>query len=62
MTVELDLREIKELLGQLNKKLDALVEERELQSLMTVSEKSLKDFLMEEPDIYSMSDLKVVYK
>lgn len=53
--------EIKGLLGQLSKKFDALVEEREAQSIMTVSEKSLKDFLTEEPNIYSMSDLKVVY-
>jgi hypothetical protein len=62
MTVEVDIREIKELLGQLNRKLDALVEEREIQSLMMVSQRSLNDFLMEEPDLYSANDLKVVYK
>jgi hypothetical protein len=62
MTVEVDLREIKELLGQLNRKLDALVEERDIQSLMMVSQQSLKGFLTEEPDLYSASDLKVVYK
>jgi hypothetical protein len=62
MTVEVDIREIKELLGQLNRKLDAFVEGREIQSLMTVSQRSLNDFLMEEPDLYSASDLRVVYK
>ncbi len=62
MTVEVDIKEIKKLLGQLNRKLDALVEEQEVRGLMTVSERSLNDFLVKEPDLYSASDLKVVYK
>lgn len=62
MTVEVDIREIKELLGQLNKKLDSLVEGQEIRGIMTISERSLKDFLAKEPDLYSASDLKVAYK
>ncbi len=62
MTVEVDIKEIKKLLGQLNRKLDALVEEQEVRGLMAVSERSLNDFLVKEPDLYSASDLKVVYK
>ncbi len=62
MTVEVDIKEIKDLLGQLNRKLDALVEEREIRSLMIASERSLNDFLGKEPDLYSASDIKVVYK
>lgn len=62
VTVEIDIREIKVLLKQLNRKLDALVEERETRALMTVSERSLIDFLAKESDLYSASDLKVVYK
>ena len=62
MTLEVDIKEIKELLGQLNRKLDALVEEREVQALMEVSERSLNDFFVKEPELYSASDLKVVYR
>lgn len=62
MTVEVDVKEIKELLGQLNRKLDALVEEREIRAIMMVSERSLNDFLVNEADLYSANDLKVVYK
>jgi hypothetical protein len=62
MTVEVDIKEIKELLGQLNRKLDALVEEQEVRGIMAISERSLKDSLAKEPDLYSRADLKVVYK
>jgi hypothetical protein len=62
MTVEVDIKEIKELLGELNRKLDALVEEQEVRGIMAISERSLKDFLAKEPDLYSRNDLKVVYK
>jgi hypothetical protein len=62
MTVEVDIKEIKELLGELSRKLDALVEEQEVRGIMAISERSLKDFLAKEPDLYSRNDLKVVYK
>jgi hypothetical protein len=60
--MELDLKEIKNLLGELNRKLDALVRERETLAMAMLSERSLKDFLMSEPDLYSARDLKVVYE
>jgi hypothetical protein len=60
VTVEVDIKEIKELLGELNRKLDALVEEQEVGGIMAISERSLKDFLAKEPDLYSRNDLKVV--
>lgn len=62
MTVEVDIKEIKQLLGQLDKKLEALADEQEVRGVMAASERSLKDFLAKEPDLYSRSDLKVVYK
>jgi len=61
MTIEMDLKEIKDLLCVLNKKIDLLIENREILSLMVLAEKSLKDFLGKEPDVYSMKDVKVRY-
>jgi len=62
MTIEVDVKEIKELLSTLNKKLDMLIETRETLSLMTLAEKSLKKFLTKEPEIYSIDDIKVRYR
>jgi len=39
MTIEVDLKEIKSLLSELNKKLDALLEEKETLSVMSLAEK-----------------------
>ncbi len=61
MTVEVDLKEIKELLSSLNRKIDMLIEDRETLALMMLSEKSLKGFLEEEPDVYSINDIRVKY-
>jgi hypothetical protein len=59
MTIEIELKEIKSLLSEVNKKLSTLLEERETDSLMVLEEQALKDFLEEEPDIYSVRDIKV---
>jgi len=61
MTVEVDLKEIKELLSSLSRKIDMLIEDRETLALMMLSEKSLKEFLEEEPDVYSIQDIRVKY-
>lgn len=58
MTIEVELKEIKSLLSEVNKKLNSLLEERETNALMVLEEQSLKDFLEEEPDIYSSKDIK----
>jgi hypothetical protein len=58
MTIEVDLKEIKNLLSELNKKLDVLLEEKDTLALMALAEKSLKDFLEKEPDIYTIKDIK----
>jgi len=62
MTVEVDLREIKRLLSNLNKKVDLLMEGREVSSIMALTERSLKDLFEGEPEIYSARDLKVKYQ
>ena len=59
--IEVDIKEIKGLLEALNKKMNLLLERRETLSMMVLAEKSLKSFLEEEPDLYSVKDLKVRY-
>jgi hypothetical protein len=61
MKVEAELREIKQHLMEMSKKLDKLMQVREIVAMMKLSEKSLK-FLETEPDIYSVDDLKVRYQ
>ena len=61
MKVEAELREIKQHLMELSKKLDELVYAREVVAMMKLSEKSLK-FLEDEPDVYSVEDLRVRYQ
>ena len=58
MTIEVDLKEIKNLLTTLNKKIDVLIEDKETIQFMTLAEKSLKEFLESEPDVYTVKDIK----
>jgi len=58
VTFEVDLKDIKNLLSTLNDKIDVLLEDRDTLSLMVLAEKSLRDFLENEPDIYSIKDIK----
>ncbi len=46
----------------MSRKLDELLEEKEITAMMKLSEVSLKDFLDDEPDIYSIKDVKVRYR
>ena len=59
MTIETDLKEIRNLLSTLNKKIDVLIEDKENLPYMVLAEKSLKDFLEKEPDIYTVNDIKI---
>jgi hypothetical protein len=54
MTIEVELNEIKSLLSELNKKLDVLLEEVDTSAVTALAEKSLRDFLEKEPDIYTV--------
>lgn len=62
MTIEIDLKEIKSLLSELNSKLDSLLEEKDTSVLMALEKKSLRDFLEKEPNIYSVKDIKAKVK
>jgi len=61
VTSKVDLREIKDLLVELNRKIDLLIEDRETLALMVLAEKALKDFFEKEPDVYSVKDVRVRY-
>ena len=50
------------MLQKLNKRLDALVQDRETLAMMAISQQSLGDFLANEPDLYSTKDVKVAYR
>jgi len=62
LTIEVEIREIKEMLLKLNRRFDALVQDRETLALMAISQESLKEFLASEPDLYSTGDVKVAYR
>jgi len=62
MDLETEVKDIKRYLIDISSKLDELRHEREIASMMNLSESSLHDFLESEPDIYSLEDLKVRYK
>lgn len=61
-SIESDVREIKESIRMLTEKIDELLSERETAAMMKLSERSLSAFLEEEPDLYAVADLKVVYR
>lgn len=62
MNLEAEVTDIKRHIIEISEKLDELLYEKEIVSMMKLSEKSLSEFLKEEPDIYKISDLKVRYK
>jgi hypothetical protein len=47
------MQEIKNMLGELSKKLDLLIQDRETLTMMILSQYSLEEFLAGEPDLYS---------
>jgi hypothetical protein len=61
MNIEADVKEIRKLVNEMSKKLDLLLQERETLAVMKVSEQALSTFLEEEPDLYSIRDIKAAY-
>jgi len=62
MSIEAEIRDMKQHLIAISKKVDELLYEREIVSMMKLAEKSLSEFFEDEPDIYRIEDLKVRYK
>jgi len=62
INIETEVRDIKRYVIEISKKVDELLYEKEIVSMMRLSEKSLSGFLEGEPDIYKIADLKIRYK
>jgi hypothetical protein len=62
MSIEAEIRDMKHHLIEISEKIDELLYEREIVSIMKLTEKSLSKFFEDEPDIYRIEDLKVRYK
>ena len=58
MSIETELKEIKDMITALNKKINTLIEEREVYAMIKLSEQSLQAFLQQEPDLYTAQDVK----
>ena len=62
MTIESELEGIKKQMHEISKKLDDLLSNRDVIAMLKISELSLKEFLEDEPNLYTFNDLKVRYK
>ncbi|MDD4137068.1 MAG: hypothetical protein PHT99_04125 [Methanoregula sp.] len=60
--IEAEVHEIRQQVEEISKKLDILLEERETLGIMKLSEKALYTFLDEEPDLYSVNDIRAAYR
>jgi hypothetical protein len=61
MNIEADVREIRQQVAEISKKLDQLLLERDSVGVMKLSERSLSIFLQDEPDLYGINDIRVAY-
>jgi len=62
INIEAEVRDIKQHLIDISKKIDELKYDREIISIMKLSEKSLADLFEHEEDLYKISDVKVKYR
>lgn len=60
--LEAEIKDIKQHLVEISKRIDELMHEREITAMMKISEQSLSKFFEYEKDIYKITDLKVRYK
>jgi hypothetical protein len=62
MDIEADAVEMKQMLIDISRKIDDVLDERMTAVLMKMSEESILELYKNEPDLYSVADLKVRYK
>jgi hypothetical protein len=62
MNIEAEVRDMKQHIVEISKKIDELLLERETVAMMKLAERSLARFVESEPAIYGIEDLKVRYK
>lgn len=61
MNIEAEVRDMKQYIIEISKKIDELLYEREIVSMMKLAETSLSGFLEGEPDIYRCFSNKESY-
>lgn len=62
MDIESEVRDIKQHIIDMSKKIDELICEREVSAMMKLAEKPLSELFENEPAIYTIEDLKARYK
>ena len=62
MDIEAEVLEMKQMLIDISRKIDDVVDENMTLALMKMSEESIIELYKDEPDLYSIADLKVRYK
>ena len=62
MDIEAEVKDMKQHIIEISKKIDDLLYEREIVSMMKLAEDSLSGIFEDEPAIYKIEDLKVRYK
>ena len=62
MDIEAEVVEMKQMLIDISRKIDDVLDESLTAALMKLSEESILELYEGEPDLYSIEDLKVRYK
>ncbi|NPV61762.1 MAG: hypothetical protein HPY61_03880 [Methanotrichaceae archaeon] len=62
MDIEAEVKEMKQMLVDISKKMDDLLDESMTVGLMKLSEEAISDLYEGEPDLYSIEDLKVRFR
>ena len=62
MDIEAEVVEMKQMLIDISRRIDDVLDESMTEELMKLSEDSILELYEDEPDIYSVADLKVRYK
>ena len=58
MNIEAEVKDIKQRVIEISKKIDDLMYEKEITAMMRLAEKSLSGFFEDEKDIYKISELR----
>jgi hypothetical protein len=56
MNIEAEVKDIKQRVIEISKKIDDLMYEKEITAMMRLAEKSLSGFFEDEKDVYKISD------
>ena len=62
MDIEAEVVEMKQILFDISRRIDDVLDESMTEELMKLSEESIMELYENEPDLYSVADLKVRYK